>query len=338
MHIVYDAVFGDHLRNVPHPESSDRVEATARHLQAAGLWTNVLTARDATDAELELVHPAQYLERVKRDVAQVAAQHAVGYLSTGDTVIDAASLIAARRAAGAALTGMEHTVATGKAVFSLSRPPGHHAEPARGMGFCLFNNVAIAAHAFVAKTGKRALIVDFDYHHGNGTQAAAGHGVSFVSTHAMPAYPGTGSAADNLFANRDAILNIPLPAAGYGTEPFIATWEAVLPKIAALVKPDLLVVSAGYDFAQGDPVGDLDVAGPPAARALAQLCRRVAEQYTGGRIVYCLEGGYDIATLGKCVEEVVRVHRSAGASGADTDAKSIPAAQRAIIGAAAAWT
>jgi acetoin utilization deacetylase AcuC-like enzyme len=335
--IVYDELFAEHLRDISHPECPDRVESTARYLREVGLWNQVVAARDASDAELLLVHPAEYLERVKREVAMTAARGGVGYLSTGDTVIDQHSLEAARRAAGAAITGMELTVASGKPVFVLARPPGHHAEPVRGMGFCVFNNAALAARAFVKGSGKRALIVDFDYHHGNGTQAAAGAGVSFVSTHAMPAYPGTGSAAGNALVRHDAILNIPLPGAGYGTEPFVATWEYTLPRLAALIRPDLLVVSAGYDFAAGDPVGDLGVAGPPAARALARLCRRVAQEYAGGRLVYCLEGGYDIETLGKCVEATLRAHGEPNGADTPADSHAIPAAQRSTLGVLDGW-
>jgi acetoin utilization deacetylase AcuC-like enzyme len=332
--VVYDELYTEHLRGVGHPESPDRVASVTAHLERAGLFSNRAPARDATDAELERVHPHAYLERVKRDVASLG-RHA-GYLSTGDTVIDASSLAVARRAAGGAIAAMECAVETSGAAFALVRPPGHHAEPARGMGFCVFGNAAVAARAFTAASGGRALIVDFDYHHGNGTQAAAGDGVSFVSTHAYPAYPGTGGAAEQRFAANGAIVNVPLPPHEYGTEAFVATWQRLLPAVARRVRPDLIVVSAGYDFAAGDPVGDLGVDAPLASAALAALIRETAETYAGGRVVYCLEGGYDVETLGRAVEATLRGH-AAGAAAVAADGGAIPPRQRAVTDAVDAW-
>jgi acetoin utilization deacetylase AcuC-like enzyme len=334
MIVVYDDLYTEHLQGTGHPESPDRVAFVAEHLADVGLFGERAAARDALDAELELVHPHAYLERVKRDVATVGA--GAGYLSTGDTVIDASSLAVARRAAGGALAAMERSVAENRAAFALVRPPGHHAEPARGMGFCIFGNAAVAARAFVATHGGRALVVDFDYHHGNGTQACAGDGVSFVSTHAFPAYPGTGGASEQRFDAGGAVVNVPLPPHGYGTEAFVATWQRLLPAVAARVRPDLIVVSAGYDFAAGDPVGDLGVDAVLASRALASLVREVAETYARGRAVYCLEGGYDVATLAAAVAETLRAH-DAPSAGERADGAAIPLRQRAIADAVDAW-
>ncbi|MGH7729296.1 MAG: histone deacetylase family protein [Vulcanimicrobiaceae bacterium] len=335
MIVVYDELYTEHLRGVGHPESPDRVAHVARRLAEEGLFDERRAARDASDQELELVHPRAYLERVERDVATVGR---AGYLSTGDTVIDPSSLAVARRAAGGALAAMEIAVAERRGAFALVRPPGHHAEPARGMGFCLFSNAALAARAFVARSGGRVLIVDFDYHHGNGTQAAAGAGVSFVSTHAFPAYPGTGGPGEGRFAADGAIVNIPLPPHGYGTEAFVATWQRVLPELAARLKPDLVLVSAGYDIAAGDPVGDLGVDAPLAAEALAVLLREIAETYAQGRIAYVLEGGYDIATLGNSVVATIRAHDRARGGGALADAGAIPPPQRVILERIADWS
>ena len=335
MIVVYDELYTEHLRGVNHPESPDRVVAIAQRLESAGLLEERLPARDATDAEIELVHPHAYLERVKRDVATVGP-HRAGYLSTGDTVIDATTLAVARRATGGALAAMEAAVAGDRGVFALVRPPGHHAEPARGMGFCVFGNAAVAARAFVAQHGGRALVVDFDYHHGNGTQAVAGTGLSFLSTHAFPAYPGTGGPSEQRFDPGGAIVNVPLPPHAYGTEAFVATWQRVLPEVARRVRPDLIVVSAGYDFAAGDPVGDLGVDANLAAGALALLVRETAETYSRGRAVFCLEGGYDIPTLARAVEATLIAY-DAGGAGQIADQAVIPLGQRAIVDAVGAW-
>jgi len=333
--VVYDDAYTEHLRTLAHPESPDRVERVANHLEKQGLFGNRVASREATDAEIMLVHPKAYLERVKRDIDALGGRRA-GYLSTGDTNIDPSSLVVARYAAGGALAGLERATAERRAAFAVIRPPGHHAEPARGMGFCIFNNAAIAAHAFVRKHGGRALIVDFDYHHGNGTQAAVGNGVSYVSTHAYGQYPGTGSAAENVFDPNGAIVNIPLPPDAYGTEAFVATWQRALPAIAARVRPDVIVVSAGYDFAAGDPVGDLGIDGPVAAHELGALIRGVAEQYAQGRVLYCLEGGYNPSVLARCVEETIRAHGSGDALGS-ADPTSIGPEQRAVLEDLTAW-
>lgn len=334
MIVVYDELYTEHLRRTDHPESPDRVSYVAGRLDAAGLMAERAAARDASDAELERVHPHAYLERVKRDVETVGA-HA-GYLSTGDTTIDASSLAVARRAAGGALAAMEAAVNGERATFALVRPPGHHAEPARGMGFCVFGNAAVAARGFVDKFGGRALVVDFDYHHGNGTQAAARDGVSFVSTHAYPAYPGTGGPLEQRFAADSAIVNVPLPPHRYGTEAFVATWQRLLPAVAERVRPDFIVVSAGYDFAAGDPVGDLGVDAPLAARALASTIAEVAATHARGRVAYCLEGGYDVKTLAAAIEATLRAN-DAAQTAERADAGAIPAGQRALLERVDQW-
>jgi acetoin utilization deacetylase AcuC-like enzyme len=271
------------------------------------------------------VHTRAYLELVERETAALKSPR---YLSTGDTVVGDGSLRAARRAAGGALAAVQASVAKNEAVFALVRPPGHHAEPDRGMGFCLFNNVAIAARAFQAGGGGRVLIVDFDYHHGNGTEAVAGDGISYCSTHAYPAYPGTG--ARSYRRGEDYVVNIPLPAAGVSTEAFVAVWETLLPLVGAAVRPSLTIVSAGFDYVAGDSVGDLGV-GIDAAAPVAAAIRRLAEEYCGGSVAYVLEGGYDLDALTRSIAAIAEVHDGPPRSAAVADFNAVPrAVQRRV--------
>lgn len=299
MIFVTDALCGEHLRAVAHPESPARVESVARLLRERGLLDGAFGARDATDEELLLVHTPAYLALVEREVAGATRPR---YLSTGDVVVDEHSYAAARRAAGGAVVAMERAVETSSSAFALIRPPGHHAEPARGMGFCIFNNAAIAARVFRKRYDGRVLVVDFDYHHGNGTQAVAGDGLSYLSTHAWPAYPGTG-AEETLWLGNDLIVDVPLPATGVTTEFFTRTWRRLLPPAAHRVEPELLVISAGFDYVRGDPVGDLGV-GVEAASVLGACIAEVAASHCGGRVVYVLEGGYAIDAI---AESIVRI-------------------------------
>jgi acetoin utilization deacetylase AcuC-like enzyme len=269
-------------------------------LRDAGAISQTIEARDASDEELLRVHTAEYLELVSR-VTRSLAKDDVVYLPTGDALVDSHSFAAARRAAGGTIVAMEAAVQSHEPVFALVRPPGHHAEAARGMGFCVFNNVAIAARAFQAMHGGNVLVVDFDYHHGNGTEAVAGNGLSYVSTHAYPAYPGTGR---HSYARDDGVvINVPLPASGISTEAFVATWQHLLPEVARATAPSLIVVSAGFDYIAGDPVGDLGV-GVEAAPALAAAINRAAGEYCGGSVVYALEGGYLIDALTESIAAI----------------------------------
>jgi acetoin utilization deacetylase AcuC-like enzyme len=290
----------------------------AARLRAGGVLGETLPARDASDDAIERVHSRAYLELVERETAGLTDAR---YLSTGDAVVDATSYRVARRAAGGAIAAVETSVAERRAVFALVRPPGHHAEPDRGMGFCLFNNVAIAAREYQATGGGRVLIADFDYHHGNGTEAAAGSRLSYCSTHAYPAYPGTGTRSYR--RGDDVILNVPLPSSGISTEAFVAVWEELLPMLAAAVRPSLLIVSAGFDYVAGDSVGDLGV-GVEAAAPIASAIRRVAEEYCDGSVAYVLEGGYGIDALTRSIEAIAAVHDGARAPAASADSRSIP--------------
>jgi acetoin utilization deacetylase AcuC-like enzyme len=315
---VTDPIYGDHLRGVAHPERPDRVEMVAARLRALGVLAQTVPARDASDEAIERVHSAAYLELVERETAGVTE---AAYLSTGDAVVDATSYRVARRAAGGAIAAVQTSAAENRAVFAIVRPPGHHAEPDRGMGFCLFNNVAIAARDYQAFGGGRVLIVDFDYHHGNGTEAVAGAQLSYCSTHAYPAYPGTGTRSYR--RGSDLVANVPLPVGGVSTEAFVAVWEELLPLLAAAVRPSLVIVSAGFDYVAGDSVGDLGV-GVEAAAPIAAAIRRVAEEHCGGSVAYVLEGGYGVDALTRSIEAIAAAHDGAPAPDTSADPRSIP--------------
>ncbi|MGD1066937.1 MAG: histone deacetylase [Vulcanimicrobiaceae bacterium] len=328
MLVAYDDTLTAHLAGVPHPEQPDRVRVVARELERRGMLGERLDTRVARPDEIARVHPAAYIELVRRTCASLEDGD-ITQLITGDTVVDESSYDGAARAVGATLNALEHVVDQRRGAFALVRPPGHHAEPARGMGFCVFNNVAIAARTFAQETGGRALVWDFDYHHGNGTQAASGGGVSFFGTHADPAYPGTGDPRDNRVTAESAMVNVPIDARGITTEAFVAIHTRALRALAERVQPRVIVVSAGYDVVAGDPVGDLGV-DPSFARQMGRLVREIADTYCEGRALFVLEGGYDPQTLAGCVaetisgfEEAVEVDR--------TEVQAIPPRQRALV-------
>jgi acetoin utilization deacetylase AcuC-like enzyme len=288
------------------------VEVVASRLEALGLLGDRVVARDATDADIVRVHAPRYLELVKREIGELDGP---AYLSTGDVVVDRRTLDVAMRASGGAIAAMEASVERNAPAFALVRPPGHHAESRRGMGFCVFNNAAVAARKYLAEYGGRVLIVDFDYHHGNGTQDIVGNGVSYISSHASPAYPGTGYEIER--HGNDLLANIPLPASGVTTEAFVALWDALMGEVTAKIKPDFIIASAGFDYVAGDPVGDLGV-DVVAAASLARAISKAASEHCNGRVAYVLEGGYNIDALTASIAHVLRNDLPAGEAEIET--------------------
>jgi acetoin utilization deacetylase AcuC-like enzyme len=331
MLVAYDESLTRHLAAVSHVERPDRVRVVAHELAERGLLDERIDTRRATESEVALAHDFRYIELAKRESERLDVGE-VEELTTGDTDVDAGSYEGALRAAGGALVALEHASSKNCGAFALVRPPGHHAEPARGMGFCMFNNAAIAARAFKVHTGENALIADIDYHHGNGTQALVGGGLSYMSTHAMPAYPGTGSPLDNRFVAGGTLVNVPIDAGGISTEAFVAIWMSALRAQAKRLRPGILIVSAGYDFVAGDPVGDLGVS-MTAAEQIGRLVREIAETYCSGRALFVLEGGYDPYVLAECVADTI-VGFDDGLSVDPAEEDSIPDAQRAVLAAA----
>jgi acetoin utilization deacetylase AcuC-like enzyme len=295
--LAADPLCRAHLEGAKHPESPARFDAVLRGLERAGLMSRLqrLPPRAATDDELLLVHTPGYLETVKRDIARGAQ-----CLSTGDTDLTPRSLEAARAAAGGVLAAVD-AVFGGAApnAFCVARPPGHHAGPARGMGFCIFNNVALAARYAQRRHGAaRVLISDWDVHHGNGTQDTfySDGTVLLFNTHQWPLYPGTGR-ADETGAGRGAgaIMNFPFPA-GSGRREILGAVEQSLVPAAAAFRPDFVLISAGFDSRAGDPLGGLTL----TDEDYADLTRRVlgmAARTAGGRVVSVLEGGYNLEGL-----------------------------------------
>jgi acetoin utilization deacetylase AcuC-like enzyme len=278
-----------------HPESPARLRAILRALddpQFANLERE--QAPRATRAQLARVHAAAYVEHV------FASAPASGYARLDpDTVMSPASLEAALRAAGAAVAATD-AVLTGatRRAFCAVRPPGPHATRNEAMGFCLFNNLAVAAAHALAEYGfERVAIVDFDVHHGNGTQDIFERDprVLFASSHQMPLYPGTGAASEHGAGN---IFNAPLPP-GTGSAEFRATWERRLLPELELFRPQLLLVSAGFDAETRDPLAQLQLQ-PDDYRWITQRLCELADRSAEGRIVSSLEGGYDLAALAEC--------------------------------------
>jgi len=308
--LLFDDIYRQHLvGDAGHPERPERLTAVLAGLENAGLL-NTLTripARPATDDELALAHERTYIELVKRELANVQG---VKELSTGDTDVTRESLAAARAAAGGVMNAADAVVSGRvKNAFCAVRPPGHHATRNRGMGFCIFNNVAIAARYLqkVHHVG-RILIVDFDYHHGNGTQDIFydDDSVFYFSTHHYGAYPGTGSASETGAGKGvGTTLNVPLPP-GAGDAQILAAFEQKLVPAARRFKPDFILVSAGFDGMRRDLLGQFDIT-PDGYAAITRVIVRLADELCQGRVVSVLEGGYRLDGLAESVAAHVGV-------------------------------
>jgi acetoin utilization deacetylase AcuC-like enzyme len=299
--IYSDPVFLRHETGRHHPESPGRLRAISTHLDSKHLTDRFDrgTLRPATPEELGRIHGAAYI----RQVEQWASRG--GGRVEADTVMSRDSYDVACRAAGAALDAVEQILG-GKyrRALCLTRPPGHHALAREPMGFCLFNNVAIAARHAVDRFGlSRVLIVDWDVHHGNGTQDAfyADGRVFFFSVHRYPFYPGTGSSMETgTGKGRGAIFNLPL-AFGVTRKDFREAFHNVLQQAAQRCRPELVLTSAGFDAHRADPIGSLGLESEDFAE-LTKLVAACADQYCGGKLVSLLEGGYDLAALAESVQ------------------------------------
>ena len=277
-----------------HPECPDRLRAVLSALEAEEFASLLReSAPEATVEQLTRVHPQNYVEAI------LAIRPEIGEMVPldGDTSMGEGSAEAALRAAGAGLMAVDAVMeGWARSAFAAVRPPGHHAEPTRPMGFCLFNNAAVAAlHARVRWGLKRVAVLDFDVHHGNGTQAVfeSDPGLFYASSHQSPCYPGTGHAWEHGVAGN--IVNAPLRP-GDGSVAFRAVWErTILPALDKFV-PELLIISAGFDAHRDDPLAQLRVETADYAW-LTDRFVTLAERHCGGRVVSMLEGGYDLNAL-----------------------------------------
>jgi len=304
---LYDPRFLEHEPGAGHPERKERLSTSIAHLRQMPFF-DALVPVEAVTADrqwIQAIHGDAYIERARETCA-----NGVPFLDVSDVGVCDQSYDVAMLAAGSLMT-MADRVARRELDngFVMSRPPGHHAEQDMALGFCMFNNVAVATRYLQKEHGlDKILIVDWDVHHGNGTQHSFEEdpSVLYVSTHQYPFYPGTGASSENgVGAGAGATLNCPMPA-GADDGLYEAAWrEQILPKIESF-KPEMIVVSAGFDAHRADPLAQVNL----STEFFAWMTERLLEQanrHAGGRLVSILEGGYNVDELARCVATHVAV-------------------------------
>jgi acetoin utilization deacetylase AcuC-like enzyme len=304
--LVYSDECLKHVNPPGHPESTRRAEVVIKGLTDSGLMEKLkrIEPRMATHEEILRCHTAPYFEIARHDV-----EAGYGQLSTGDTNICPDSFKTALLAAGGVIAAVDH-VMQGEVdhAFCVVRPPGHHAMKSRGMGFCIFDNIAIGArHAIAKHSAGKVLIADWDVHHGNGTQDIFYDDgqVLFFDCHQHPWYPGSGN-ADETGTGRGLglTINCPFPA-GSGRQEVLGAFEGKLVEAANRLKPDLIMISAGFDSRAGDPLGNFTLTDEDFID-LTRVMVHLANEYADGRVVSVLEGGYNLRGLMKATTAHVK--------------------------------
>ena len=313
--LIRDNAYLEHITSDFHPEHPDRLRAIYSILEDQELQgkTAVLEAREATAEEIQWIHTESYYQKIEstRDCGHRQLDP--------DTHVSSQSYRAAKLAAGG-LCVLVDAACSGQIRngFALVRPPGHHAEAGRGMGFCIYNNVAIAArYAQNRGLAEKVLIVDWDLHHGNGTQHSfeSDPSILYFSSHQFPYYPGTGRPDETGIGKAEGYtVNVPLPG-GQGDEDFIRIYQEILEPIATQFKPDLVLVSAGFDTYYRDPLGGMGVTEDGFAE-ITRILMRIADACCQGKIVLTLEGGYHLEGLAQSVKRVILALQETGLTAA----------------------
>jgi len=300
-------LYKEHLTGAGHPESPYRLTAIEDRLKVTGLMDALLeiVPRPVEKKSVLAVHPEKYLKHLE----EIVPRSGIGYLDP-DTPVSPRSLQAAWLAAGAVVTAVDAVMKQeAQNAFCAVRPPGHHALTSRGMGFCLLNNVAIGARYAQQEYGiERVAIIDWDVHHGNGTQEIFYEDptVFYFSVHQYPFYPGTGSEQERgSGAGEGSTLNCPLDS-GAGDSDYVELFENILAPVLTAWKPELVMISAGFDAHIEDPLARMEVTTEGFGR-LTGIVRNFSDRLCGGKIVSALEGGYNLDALAKSVEKHLSV-------------------------------
>jgi acetoin utilization deacetylase AcuC-like enzyme len=316
--LVYDPIFLEHITPPNHPEQPERLRRPMEVLKLLG-WMEreglvLLSPRAATEDELAAVHDRRYIHQVRAAAGKAAEKEAISgrasYFFATDTYVSAKSYEAAIHAAGAPLTAIDAIMRSEvENAYCLVRPPGHHAVAESAMGFCLFNNVAVAARYAIDRYGlERIMIVDYDVHHGNGTQEMfySDPRVLYISTHQAPFYPGTGLSEElGEGPGYGTTINIPLPA-GTGWETLDPVFRQVIAPAADRYDPQLMLVSSGFDAHWADPLGGMNVSTAGFSKLIGILIEE-AKFLCQGHIVFVQEGGYNIEAMAGCVPTAINL-------------------------------